>query len=208
MDVAAPITAVVPTLDAHVLTVLARANRPLTGQQVHRLAGHGSPNGIRNVLTRLTHQGIVHAAAAGQATIYTANRAHLAWDGVESLTNIRKTLVARLSEAIGNWNPPAVSAALFGSAARGDGHADSDIDVLFIRADHTGLKGWNANVDDLRDAVTSWTGNNCQIYDITETELRTHLDAREPIVEDWRKDAIDLAGEPIARLLSHTRTTR
>jgi hypothetical protein len=60
-----------------VLAVLAHTRRPLTGRQVHQLAGAGSESGVRKVLARLTAQGLVHVSEAGQAKLYVANREHV-----------------------------------------------------------------------------------------------------------------------------------
>ena len=202
MDISSPITAVIPTLDAHVLTVLAQTTRPLTGRRIHQLAGHGSESGVRAVLGRLARQGIVHTQRAGQAILYTGNRDHLAWNAIHSLTAIRRVLVDRLAEEIATWDVPPVGAAVFGSAARGDGNADSDIDLLIVSPDGADETDWERQIDSLSERVILWTGNHCQIYQIDLAELRDHVANAEPIVSEWRTDAIDLAGEPINDLLS------
>jgi len=101
LDVAHPIRSVVPTLDGPVLEVLARTTRPLSGREVHRLAGTGSPNGIRLVLARLAEQGLVYAEERAKAVFYTANRDHVAWPAVEILTGLRRTLLDRLRAELG-----------------------------------------------------------------------------------------------------------
>lgn len=195
-------------MDAYVLSVLAGTTRPLTGARVHRIAGYGSPNAVRAVLGRLVEQGLVVAEPAGRATLYSANRDHLAWPAVEALTSIRARLIERIMELIDGWSATPLSAALFGSAARGDGGVDSDIDVLLVRAVDVDEGAWEAGVDELRESVARWTGNDCQVYELNEAELQEHVVAEEPVVAEWRRDAVHLAGTPIGRLVTGVRGAR
>lgn len=197
MDVAWPIAAVVPTLDGPVLQVLARTTRPMTGREVHRLAGVGSENGVRAVLGRLALHGLVHATQAGRATLYVANREHLAWPAVEILTSLRRALISRVAALVRSWPQPPITAALFGSAARGDGGVDSDIDILLVHDGDGDEQQWQRQVDRLREQVSAWTGNTCQVYDLTEADYVAHLATAEPIVAEWRRDAVVVHGDPV-----------
>lgn len=199
MDVSWPIASVIPTLDAPVLGVLARTSRPLTGREVHRLAGAGSESGVRLVLGRLTQHGIVSAEQAGKATLYTANRDHLTWPAIELLSGLRQALLDRIGRLVETWEVTPVSVAVFGSVARSDGDTESDIDVLIVHSD-VDADAWEAQIDDLRDQVTTWTGNTCQIYDVSVAEYGEHLRTSEPIVNEWRQDAIVVFGLPLPRI--------
>lgn len=203
MNVATPSEAVVPTLDGPVLVALAKLAGPVTGRQLHQLAGVGSEAGVRNVLTRLVRQGIVHASPAGSAVLYAANREHIAWPAVQVLAGLRGTLLARLRNAFGEWVPRPRTAALFGSVARGDGDADSDVDLLLIRQPKTDIEdeAWHAQVSQLREDVLAWTGNTCQVYDIGSDDLRRHIAVRDPLVAAWRADAITVYGTDLRGLL-------
>lgn len=199
VDVGHPIAAVLPTLDGPVLEVLARTSRPLTGREVHRIAGVGSESGVRLVLNRLAEQGLVTATQAGKATLYVGNRDHIAWPAVESLTSLRRTLFDRLRNAAEAWDAKALTVAVFGSAARGDGDTSSDIDILIIRP-NAEPERWAAQIDTLREQVTAWTGNPCQVYELTTSEYAQHVQAQEPIVAEWRRDAVIVAGAPLAQI--------
>ena len=198
MDVGRPMTALVPSLDGPVLQALARTSRPVTGREMHRLAGAGSESGVRLVLTRLVEHGLVNASQAGRATLYVANREHVAWPLVEGLVNLRREFFGRLRQLAASWPLVPVTVAVFGSAARGDGDVDSDIDVLVVRAagDDT---AWDSQLGDLRERIAAWTGNACQVYELTEDELAEHIAVREPIVDEWRRDAAVVFGQPVDR---------
>jgi len=196
VDLKHPVHAVVPTLDGPVLEVLARTTRPLTGREIHRLASRGSPNGIRLALGRLAEQGVVHAEQRSTAVYYTANRDHLAWPAVETLTSLRRTLLERLRTELESWQCAAIHASLFGSAARGDGDAASDIDLLLVRPDGVAEDDspWAEQVDRLRRKVFIWTGNRCHAFQVDRGRLAEHAQADDPLIHSWLRDAIPLAG--------------
>lgn len=203
MDVAFPIRAVVSTLDGPVLAVLARTTRPLTGREVHRLTETGSANGVRLALGRLADQGIVTAEQRAAAVFYEANREHLAWPAIEILAGLRHTLLERLRDELVSWRCQPLHAALFGSAARGSGDADSDIDVLIVRPDDVDEDNptWTGQLDLLRDQVQRWTGNRCQIFQLDLGRLAQHVEVGDPLVDEWRRDAVLLGGQEVRAAL-------
>ncbi|MGH3681912.1 MAG: nucleotidyltransferase domain-containing protein [Natronosporangium sp.] len=203
MDVAHPIRAAVPTLDGPILEVLARTTRPLTGREVQRLVVAGSVNGVRLALARLARQGLVRVEERAKTLFYQANRDHLAWPAVEQLAHLRRALIDQLRDEFGKWSPPPVHASLYGSAARGDGDADSDIDLLVIRPAGCAedVSPWAEQVDHIRSQVESWTGNHCQVFQLDLARLAEHRRANDPIVDDWQRDAVTLAGPDMRVLL-------
>jgi len=202
MHVAHPIRGVIPSLDGPVIEVLAGTTRTLTGREVHRLAGVGSVRGVRLVLARLVAQGLVIAEERGGAILYVGNRDHLAWSALESLAHVRSTLLDRIAADVAAWPIAPAHVSLFGSAARGDGDAASDIDLLIVHPERVGtLDRWDEQVDRLREGVHAWTGNRCQAVDIGRTRLWEHVRARDPIVAAWLADGLLVFGEPLEQLV-------
>lgn len=202
MDLSHPLRTVVPSLDAFVLEVLAGTTRPLSAREVARLVNQGSVSGVRLVLGRLTTQGLAQRDTRSSATFYTANRDHVAWPAVRHLLDLYRELEDRIRERVSAWEIPPVTLALFGSAARRDGSAESDIDILLIEpADHGMPDRWNDQRHDIAEAVERWTGNSVQIYDLDEQLLAAHFELEEQIVSQWRKDARTLVGRNVTDLL-------
>lgn len=209
MDLAQPLSSIIPTLDADVLTVLARSEQPLTGRRIAALARRGTHPAIQKILDRLVAHGVVHAQPAGPARLYRLNRAHLLAAPILAAVTVRETLLNRFREAIDSWPVPCVHASLFGSFTRGEAGPESDIDVLVIRPNDVADDDatWNQQLIDLERQIALWSGNTLSWFDTTEGSLTRALagdgpEGEEPIITSWRKDALHLSGEPLAHLLA------
>jgi predicted transcriptional regulator len=202
MDVSKPFTAISSGVDADVLVVLAGSTKPRSGRELARRAGR-SNTGVQHVLDRLVEHGLVNREEVGRTFLYELNRDHLLAPTVEQMAGARAELVRRLRDAINGWEIPPVHASLFGSAARGDGDASSDIDLLVVRPADVDPDDahWRGQVDGLANLVRRWTGNNAGIAEVSEGELPRLRKERPPVVEEVGEDAVDLAGEATRKLL-------
>ncbi len=206
MDVAHPYRAVCPTLDGDVLQTLAGTTMALTGRQVAVLAGRRSHAGVLRVLNRLTEQGLVDRVELNRAFLFTLNRDHLAYPAVVTLAGMRVALIDHLKAEFAAWQVPAVHASLFGSAARGDGDTQSDIDLFIVRRDEVDQEDprWREQLSTLETKVSRWTGNRAAALDLPESEVERLVAGDRPIVAELRADAIALAGAPAAALFGNT----
>jgi predicted nucleotidyltransferase len=205
VDLSRPLGVLTPTVDGDVLAALARAEAAFTPGQLHRLLGRHSEAGVRKCLARLVEQGIVRAERAGNAYLYSLNRAHLAAGCVQELARLRDVLLQRLSQRFATWPIPPVYAALFGSAARGDMNARSDIDLFVVRPTGTSPdeQEWRSAAETLTREVTDWTGNDTRILEFSRSETLAALASRDPVIEDIRAEGLPLHGDP--RLLRRHR---
>lgn len=201
MDLSRPISTVITTLDGPILAVLARTTQPLTGRKVHQLASVGSETGTRKVLRRLADTGLVNATEVGASVQYSLNRNHLAAPAVIELTNIRRQFIQRINHEITeDWRSRPLHASLFGSAARGDGDLHSDVDLLIVHEFADPPPEWADQLGALAEQVHSWTGNHLQIYELSSAELLVHFAARDPIVNEWLRDAVTVYGPEFRHL--------
>ncbi|HEV2790658.1 MAG TPA: nucleotidyltransferase domain-containing protein [Solirubrobacterales bacterium] len=185
------------------MTVLAGTSRPLTGREVARLVGRASHSGVIAALERLVDQGVVDREEAGRAFLFTLNREHLAAPAVEVLADLREELLRRIRDRVERWNVKARHLSLFGSAARGDGGLDSDIDLFVVRfgAIERQEPVWREQVDLLGWQVERWTGNPARIVEVEEREVAPLREERPPIVDELLADAIGLVGPDVSALL-------
>ncbi len=203
VDVSRTYSAVAPTVEGDVLVVLAGTTQPLTGRRISRLARRGSVAAVAKALDRLVRQGLVLRQEAPPASLHTLNRRHVAAPAVEAMALIRTDLLDRLRRAFSTWEIPPLHASLFGSAARGDGTLDSDIDIFVIRPMGVDAEDptWDQQLQSLGDAVFAWTGNHAGIIDFAEGDIEEMREEHPPVLDDLRRDGIDLAGTPLRKLL-------
>jgi predicted transcriptional regulator len=203
MDVSRPFAALSQGVDVAVLVALAGSTTPRSGRELARRTER-SNTGVQHVLDRLVDQGLVERMEAGRAFLYTLNYDHLLASAVQEMAGARTELVRRLRELLSHWGKPLVHASLFGSAARGDGDAQSDIDIFIVRSAEVSVDDdeWRGEVEHLAESIYRWTGNHAGISEVSETELKDLHTRRSPVVEEVEADAIDLAGKPTRQLLA------
>ncbi len=235
MDLSDPTRAVTGQLDGTVLAVLATAGTPLTVGQIAERAARGSEIGIRKSLSRLIAQGIVRATLMGRNQVHELNRDHVAADIAVELAGLRTKLWRLFRDEFRGWRVRPLYAAVFGSAARGDGDEDSDIDLLLVHPLFPGEpkprgKGWAAardmlgdyvaesarddpepqwqrQLDILRPKVESWTGNPLQIVDLSFVQWRRPDDASELLLKEVLRDGVELVTTTTASVWAGTKAS-
>lgn len=222
MDLGDPTRAVTPTLDGPVLAVLASAGRPMTVGNVAAQAARGSEIGIRRSLARLVEQGIVVATDVGRNRVHELNREHVAADVAVLLSGLRLEMWKRFRTTLAKWKPRPIYACAFGSAARGDGGPDSDIDILLVHPPFPGEKKpsrsgtirevvgnlaldfalpvtteadaskWTAQIESLHGLTQRWIGNRLQVVDVSGYEWAHRLRLPGGLWDEIQRDAVIL----------------
>jgi predicted nucleotidyltransferase len=202
-----PISSVIPSAHGAVLAVLARTSEPLSGRRVASLTdGKVGQWRANEVLGALADAGIVLREHRPPAKLYRLNRDHVAAAGIIALAEQWATLLRRIRDEFADWSPPPVTACLFGSAARGEVGPDSDIDILLVPSDDVVAsedteRAWQEQVDQLTENVRIWSGNPCEVLELTAAELGDAVARDDRLVRDLRHDAIALTGRDIRSLL-------
>jgi hypothetical protein len=157
----------------------------------------------------------------GRNRVHQLNREHVAAPVADVLANLRVELWKRMRDEIGNWRPAPLYACVFGSAARGDGDVDSDVDLLLVHPPMPGdpkpsrprsllssvtawlaapipatpaeVKRWPNQIDTLRSHVQAWTGNVLQVVDLSVAEWINQQQSGQ-LAEEIRRDAIEMTG--------------
>lgn len=199
MDLSRPASAVVPSLDAEVLRVLAGTTAPMSGRHIHSLTTVGSQQQVARILRRLVGTGLVHLTRAGAANLYVLNRDHVACGAVLAMSGLRSRLFERISEHLRTWPVPPLAASIFGSAARGDGDEHSDVDILLVRPTSVTADSepWATSVHELGRKVEAWCGNVASIMQADPTELAQLELRHEPVVTSIKSDEVKLLGSGI-----------
>ncbi|MCX6431879.1 MAG: nucleotidyltransferase domain-containing protein [Actinobacteria bacterium] len=204
MDLSLPIRSVIPSARADVLEVLAHAGKPMSGRQVARLVSGPKQWRVNEVLGELVRSGLVLSEEHPPARLYRLNREHVAAAAIEALANMRSTLIERMRDRASQWKPEATAVWLFGSFARGEAEADSDIDVLVIRDDRVAADApaWNEQISSFAESVQAWSGNRCSILEVSSSEFTGMARRGERLVDELRRDALGLSGDAPRTLLA------
>jgi predicted nucleotidyltransferase len=192
-----------PATSAVLRALVQAPDARFTMRQLARVAGV-SHNAAQTVVHRLVEHGLVLTMPAGRAVMCRFNQAHLAAAAVAALVTLRARLLRMLTEEIGAWPITPLHASLYGSGARGDGTTGSDLDLLVVRPDR--LDGdaeqrWEGQLAESSGRVRLATGNPVSYLDLTRAELGEVVRAEEPIVANWRQDAVHLFGQRLDVLL-------
>jgi predicted nucleotidyltransferase len=201
MDLGSPVLDVAPAVRGALLQALARLEQPVTRRRLAAAAGV-APGNASAVIEELIQAGLVSETVAGRSSMVVLNRDHLAAGPVLALAGLRGELIRRLRERLSAW-PELNGAWLFGSVARGDADSDSDIDLLIVLDDLESID-IHDRLAQLQSDVRSWTGNDLQFVEYSQTSWRKLVQAKNPLVEQIRLDGIAL-GSDGASLLERRR---
>lgn len=184
-----PFGGVIPGPHGAVLGVMLRTGVPLSGRQVHELLSERySLWTVQRALRSLVDLGLIHTERAGRADMHTINEAHQAVTALRSLLDPFDALTAVVADQV---DDAVDSVILFGSVARGEAGASSDIDLAVIAHEDWGGRA------DLEDAVQTRLGNSCDVLHLTPTQLRA---TDEQVVADILRDGVPLVGSPPDRI--------
>jgi predicted nucleotidyltransferase len=194
MDVSDPTRAVTPTLDGPVLAVLAASGRPLTVGQVAQQAARGSEIGIRRSLARLVEQGIVRATVMGRNQVHELNREHIAAEVAVLLSDLRNRLWENFRTEFKGWKVKPLYAAVFGSAARGDGSEASDIDLLIVHPPFPGEQKPPRQTSTIKSQVSDALGAFAVAAEIDNaaTQWELQVDSLRDAAERWTGNALQV----------------
>lgn len=199
MDLGEPSSVGLPSRTAAVLRVLGGVRGSLSIREIARLAGVSSTR-TAEVIGHLVEHGVVERQERAGAHLCQLNRDHLAAGALLDLAELRGRLLDALRTELESWQLAPLHASLFGSAARGDGHLHSDIDILLIEPGGVDHDSWDTQLLASGERIERRTGNHVSWISLPHTQL--HVAADEPILADWQTDGIHLAGTRLTALLS------
>jgi predicted nucleotidyltransferase len=203
VDYRRPIEALMPGVRGRVLSVLAGSEMEMTIRTVAGLAGV-SPQQASVVVAQLVDLGIVARREAGSSALVRLERENEAVRVVLALGRLQEAVMARLADAAQHIAPAPASLLIFGSFARKEAVAASDLDVLAVRP-----RGVAADDDKWIDALGRWeaaarnvVGNPVNVLVVAIDEVPGLLRRR---AGPWRaiaREGIPLVGPSLAALAS------
>jgi hypothetical protein len=119
---------------------------------------------------------------------------------VRALARSRDIVLAELRESAAAIAPAPMSLAVFGSFARGEADADSDLDVVAVREATAGPDDdrWGAALERWRHGARQLTGNPVNLIELEEGEAAELIETRRPPWDEIAREGVTLAGKPLA----------
>ena len=198
MNYVQPVEALIPGVQGRVLAALTRTEAEMTIRTVARLADV-SPQQASVVIAGLVSQGIVSRREAGSSALVCLDRENEAARVVIALSRLRESVTGRLCEFAHAISPPPESLIVFGSFARSETIATSDLDVLAIRA-----KGVPADDNDWIDSLGAWervarriAGNPVNMMVVSADEVPALLRRRSGPWRTIASEGVVLVGRPL-----------
>jgi predicted nucleotidyltransferase len=201
MDFVRPVEAVVGGAQGRLLAVLLETTAPLTLRRLASLAGV-SPAQASRVMPRLVELGIVDRQEVPPASQFLLVRDCVVTQLLLALADARSIALRQIGEAVSAISPEPVSAIAFGSFARGEADAQSDIDLAVVRADDVDDddEGWAESIDSWRRQVRTITGNDVEIIEATASEATRKLRGRSELWRNIKRDGIVVYGRALDEL--------
>ncbi len=177
----------IPGASGVVLAALLRTGSPMTGRQVHGLVrDQFSLWSVQQALASLVGLGVVDSRTVGRAMVHTINEDHYAIQPLRVLLDPFAALREAAQRSVGSSVDAVI---LFGSVARGEATADSDIDLAVLAS-----PDWDGR-SELEDAVRARLGNDCDVLVFTPEEFsRLAATGDEPVVAKILADGVFLLG--------------
>jgi hypothetical protein len=201
VDFVRPIEAIVPGAQGRVLAVLAETTAELNLRTIAQLAGISQAQASR-LLPDLVALGVVERREVPPASLFRLVPEHVASRALLALARSTDTVLdemGRLAEALPQ---PPVSVIVFGSFARREAEAGSDIDVVVVRPAEVDAdeEAWSASLEAWRGDVRRLAGNLVEILEASADEAATKLGGRSQVWVDIGRDGRVVHGLSIDEL--------
>lgn len=176
MDFRRPVEAVIPGVQGRILAILAESTAGLNLRTIARLAGVSAAQASR-VLPELVTLGLVERREAPPSALFTLIDDNIAGRLVRLLSRSREAVLDELGVLAGQMDPNPISAVVFGSLARGEADATSDMDIVLVRPAEVDEddEPWASSAEGWRASARRLTGNPVRVIEIDETEIARRL---------------------------------
>ena len=201
MDYRTPVRAVIPGTQGRILEVLAETTAELNLRTIARLSGVSVAQASR-VLPSLVQLGLVDRREAPPSALFRFVPANIAARAITALTQARQTALDEVGRTAAGLTPPPVSVIVFGSFARGDADAESDLDVIVVRSEDVDEDdvAWRSAMETWRQTARRLTGNRVEVIEVSEHEVGQVIHSGRPLWSEVQAEGIVVFGTRLAEL--------
>ncbi|MGH8998262.1 MAG: helix-turn-helix domain-containing protein [Acidimicrobiia bacterium] len=191
----------IPGVQGRILAVLAETTAQLNLRTIARLADV-SPAQASRVLPELVMLGLVERREAPPSALFALVGDHVAARAVRALSRSRDTVLEELGRLSRAVDPRPLSVVVFGSFARGEADAASDLDMVLVRPAGVGEddEQWVSSTAMWCAAARRLAGNHVEVLEIGESEVARRLRRPTSLWAHIIRDGATVYGSPLEEL--------
>ena len=186
MDYSRPVEAVIPGATGRLLATLARVEAELPLSTLASIAGVGRTR-ASGIIGELSELGIVERREIGRTVMVSLARHSAAGEVIDRLAHLGSEVIARLRSLATELEPAPETLLVFGSFARGEADANSDLDVLAVRSPAADPEKWAAALSGFAEQAQELAGNRVQVLDYDLDDLRRKAGPKAKVGRDFWK---------------------
>lgn len=201
MDFVRPVEAVIPGVQGRVLAVLAETTAELNLWTIARLSDVSLAQASR-VLPGLVELGLIERREAPPSSLFRLVPEHVAAGPLITLARGRDGVIEEMGRVAEVLPVAPVSVILFGSFARREADAESDIDTVLVRpvgVDESD-EAWSDSVEQWRSRIRRISGNPVEVLEVGWEEIGAGLRSRQAVWQDIRREGIVVHGRGLDEL--------
>jgi predicted nucleotidyltransferase len=189
MDFVRPVEAIVPGAQGRVLAVMAETTAELNLRTISELSGVSQAQASR-ILPNLVKLGVLERREVPPSSLFRFVPEHVASRTILALARSTDTVLDELGDIASSLLVPPVSVIVFGSFARREVDAESDIDLLVVRPSEVDEddEKWASSMDQLHTDARRLTGNPIEVLEVSAGEAAALVKSRRPLWTDIRRD--------------------
>jgi predicted nucleotidyltransferase len=199
VDFRQAVEAIIPDAQGRILATLARTTQELSLSTLAELSGVSLAH-VARIVPRLVEVGVVERHDVPPAVLVKLVPEHLASRAILMLADLRHAFLEELRESARHLDPAPVNVTLFGSFARGEDDARSDVDVIVVRPSSADEDDsvWAESIAHWEAHVRRISGNAVNRIEVGEDEVAKLMKSRRPLWQAIRREGIVLQGMSLA----------
>jgi predicted nucleotidyltransferase len=201
VDFVRPIEAIVPGAQGRVLAVLAETTAELNLRTIARLSGVSQAQASR-VLPHLVQLGVVERREVPPSSLFRLVPEHVAARAILDLARATDTVLDEIGRSAGALPRPPVSVIVFGSFARREARAVSDVDVVVVRPADVDEddERWATSIEQWRTDVRRLTGNPVEVLEFDPGQAAARVAGRSQLWGRIRREGTVVHGLGLSEL--------
>jgi predicted nucleotidyltransferase len=206
VDYTRPVQALIPGTQGKILGVLTGTTAQLNLTTISRLAGV-SPAQASRVLPELVHLGLVERVEAPPSALFRLMDENVVGGLVRSMADLGYLALKAVGDSVALQKSRPELVIVFGSFARGEADADSDLDLVIVRP--AGIddddSAWAESIVTLSQDVARALGNPVNTLEVSANDLERRLKSRSELWKSIYTEGIVVYGDAPKGLRSITK---